>query len=52
MPPVRPQSTLLAVLAVALVLAAVIAVVARQPLVAGVCMLATAFVIFVRETRT
>ena len=31
---------------------AALAVVAGEPLVAGVCMLATTFVIFIRETRT
>jgi hypothetical protein len=44
------RSTGLAVLAVVLVVVAIVAVLARQPLVAGVCMLATAFVIYLRET--
>lgn len=44
-------STLLAALAVALVAVAVVAVVAGRPLIAGVCMLTTTFVIYLRETR-
>lgn len=43
--------TLLAVLAVALVLAALVAVAAGQTLVAGVCLLATTLTIYLRETR-
>ena len=45
-------STGLAVLAVVLVAVALVALVLGEPLVAGVCMLATTFVIFLRETRT
>ena len=48
----RYLSTGLAALAVLLVAVALLAVVVGEPLVAGVCMLATAFVIFMRETRT
>lgn len=45
-------STLLAGLAVALVLIAVVAVLVGDPLLGGLCLLVTAFVIYVRETRT
>jgi len=45
-------STALAALAVVLIAVALVALVADEPLVAGVCMLATTFVIFIRETRT
>lgn len=44
-------STLLAALAVVLVAVAVAAVAAGEPLFAGLCMLGTAFVIYLRETR-
>ena len=51
-PSLPSRSTLFAGLAVALVALAVIAVVAGELLVAGVFMLATTFVIYLRETRT
>lgn len=44
-------STLLAALAVLLVALALVAFVAGEALVAGVCMFATSFVIYLRETR-
>lgn len=46
------RSTILAAVAVLLVVVALVAFVARLYLVAGVCMLATSFVIYLRETRT
>lgn len=46
------RSRLLAGLAIGLVAIAVVAVVAGEPLVAGVCMLGTTFVIYLRETRS
>ena len=45
-------STLLAGLAVALVLIAVVAVLAGEPLLGGLSLLVTALVIYFRETRT
>lgn len=46
------QSTLLAGLAVVLTVVALVAFLADVLLVAGVCMLATSLVIYLRETRS
>lgn len=45
------ESTLLAALAVVLIVAGLLAFLADRFLVAGVCMLATSFTIYLRETR-
>ena len=50
-PSLPSRTTLLAAAAVALIVLALLAVLVGEPFVAGVLMLLTAFVIYVRETR-
>ena len=45
-------ATALALLAVGLILVAIVAVVVGEPFFAGFCLILTALVIYVRETRT